>query len=77
MHFLAMLAFSLPVSISYNFLLTIVSLLAAILASGLALSIVSHPKVSFSILATRLLPRALPGTGERRDESQGVDELTP
>ncbi len=40
MHFLGMLAFSLPVPISYNFLLTVVSLLAAILASGLALSIV-------------------------------------
>ncbi|HCF30359.1 MAG TPA: signal protein, partial [Cyanobacteria bacterium UBA11049] len=50
MHFLGMLAFSLPVNISYNFLLTIVSLLAAILASGLALSIVSRPRVSFSIL---------------------------
>ncbi len=50
MHFLGMLAFSLPVSISYNFLLTIVSLLAAILASALALSIVSRPRVSFSTL---------------------------
>lgn len=50
MHFLAMLAFSLPVTISYNFLLTILSLLAAILSSGLALSIVSRPKVSFSTL---------------------------
>lgn len=50
MHFLGMLAFSLPVSISYNFLLTVVSLLAAILASGLALSIVTRPRVSSSAL---------------------------
>ena len=50
MHFLAMLAFSLPVSIGYNFFLTIISLLAAILASALALSIVSRPRVSFSVL---------------------------
>lgn len=52
MHFLGMLAFSLPVSISYNFLLTAVSLIAAILASGLALSLVSRPKVGLSTLLT-------------------------
>lgn len=52
MHFLAMLAFSLPVSISYNLILTLVSLVAAILASGLALSIVSRPRVSLSALLT-------------------------
>lgn len=52
MHFLGMLAFSLPVSISYNFLLTAVSLIAAILASGLALSLVSRPKVNLSTLLT-------------------------
>lgn len=52
MHFLAMLAFNLPISISYNFLLTLVSLLAAILASGVALSIVSRPRVELSALLT-------------------------
>jgi len=52
MHFLAMLAFSLPVSVSYDFLLTAVSLIAAILASGLALSLVTQPKVSVSTLLT-------------------------
>lgn len=52
MHFLGMLAFSLPISISYNFWIVIVSLLAAILASGQALSIVSRPKVGFSALMT-------------------------
>lgn len=52
MHFLAMLAFSLPVSVSYDFLLTAVSLLAAILTSGLALSLVTRPKVGVSTLLT-------------------------
>lgn len=52
MHFLAMLAFSLPVSVSYNFLLTAGSLIAAILASGLALSLVTRPKVGVTTLLT-------------------------
>lgn len=52
MHFLAMLAFSLPVSVNYNFLLTVISLIAAILASGLAISLVTRPKVSVSTLLT-------------------------
>jgi len=52
MHFLAMLAFSLPVSISYNFFLVVISLLAAIIASGQALFIVSRPTVSLSALLT-------------------------
>lgn len=52
MHFLAMLAFSLPISISYNFFLTVVSLLAAIGSSWLALSLVSRPRVNLSALLT-------------------------
>ncbi len=52
MHFLAMLAFSLPISISYNFFLVVVSLLAAIAASGQAMFIVSRPRVSLSALLT-------------------------
>lgn len=52
MHFLAMLAFSLPVSIGYNFFLVVVSLVAAIIASGQALFIVSRPRVSLSALLT-------------------------
>ena len=47
MHFLAMLAFSLPIAISYNFFLVLISLLAAILAAGQALFIVSRPSVPF------------------------------
>lgn len=52
MHFLAMLAFSLSISISYNFFLVLVSLVAAVIASGQALFIVSRPSVSFSALLT-------------------------
>ena len=46
MHFIAMLAFSIPISIKYDFVLVVVSLVAAILASGLALFIVSLPVVT-------------------------------
>lgn len=60
MHFIGMLAFSLPISISYNFFITLVSLLAAILSSGLALSIVSRPRVALPALLTSA---ALMGVG--------------
>ncbi len=46
MHFIAMLAFSIPISINYDLVLVVVSLVAAILASGLALFIVSLPVVT-------------------------------
>ena len=52
MHFLAMLAFSLPIAISYNFFLVLISLLVAILAAGQALFIVSRPSVAFYGLLT-------------------------
>ena len=52
MHFLAMLAFSLPIAISYNFFLVLISLLVAILAAGQALFIVSRPSVTFYGLLT-------------------------
>jgi NO-binding membrane sensor protein with MHYT domain len=46
MHFVAMLAFSLPIAIGYNFLLVVVSLLVAILGAGQALFIISRPTVN-------------------------------
>lgn len=52
MHFIAMLAFSLPLPVSYNFLLVLASLLAATLGSGQALFIVSRPTLSLPILLT-------------------------
>ena len=52
MHFIAMLAFSIPIYISYNFAIVLVSLIAAILAAYQALYIVSRPRPSMpSLLA--------------------------
>ncbi|MEH2406569.1 MHYT domain-containing protein [Nostoc sp.] len=60
MHFIAMLAFSLPIPISYDWLTVLISVLPAIFASGLALYLVSQPE--FGIL--RLLSGSiLMGTG--------------
>ncbi|MEH1838649.1 MAG: MHYT domain-containing protein [Nostoc sp.] len=55
MHFIAMLAFSLPIPIDYDWLTVLISVLPAILASGLALYLVSQPE--FGIL--RLLSGSL------------------
>src|SRR6204780_1122671 len=46
MHYIGMLAFSLPVPVLYDWPSVVVSLLAAILASGIALFVVSRPKMS-------------------------------
>ena len=43
MHFVGMLAFRLPLAVEYNFKIVTVSVLPAILASGLALFLVSRP----------------------------------
>ena len=45
MHFVAMLAFSLPVPVSYNWPTVLVALMAAILSSAVALYVVSRPKM--------------------------------
>jgi NO-binding membrane sensor protein with MHYT domain len=50
MHFVAMLAFSIPIYISYDFLLVIVSLLAAVIASAQALIVVSLPTINTRML---------------------------
>lgn len=50
MHFIAMLAFSIPIPINYDFVVVVVSLVAAILASGLALFIISLPVVNMAAL---------------------------
>lgn len=60
MHFLAMLAFSLPIAISYNLFIVLISLLVAILAAGQALFIASLPSVGFSTL---LISATSMGTG--------------
>ncbi len=50
MHFIAMLAFSLPIAIGYDFVLVFLSLLVAILGSGQALFIISRPTMNTSTL---------------------------
>ncbi|MEO0968314.1 MAG: MHYT domain-containing protein [Cyanobacteria bacterium J06639_18] len=45
MHFIGMLAFKAPVSIDYDFVLVLISMLPAIVASGLVLFIVSNPTI--------------------------------
>ena len=46
MHYIGMLAFNLPIAVEYNWPTVLVSLLAAILASAVALYVVSRPDMS-------------------------------
>ncbi|MGH8298806.1 MAG: MHYT domain-containing protein [Steroidobacteraceae bacterium] len=52
MHFIGMLAFSVPIQLRYNVLTTLASLIIAIFTSGFALSISSHRDLSLPRLAT-------------------------
>ena len=45
MHFIGMMAFSLPIYMSYDLIVTLVSVLPAVLGSGLALAIMSRPHI--------------------------------
>ena len=60
MHFIGMLAFSLPCAVSYDRSITLISMLPSILASGIALRMISRPSLSHGML---LLGGALLGTG--------------
>jgi signal transduction histidine kinase/CheY-like chemotaxis protein len=51
MHFVGMLAYSLPIALGYTTVLTAVSWLAAVLASAVGLRIASHSKLTLSRLA--------------------------
>ncbi len=51
MHFIGMLAFSLPIPLSYDVPLTIGSLIIAIAISGFALSVASRPEISLPHLS--------------------------
>jgi len=51
MHFIGMLAFSLPIPLSYDIPITLASLAVAILVSGFALHIASKPQVTLAKLA--------------------------
>ncbi|MDY7020770.1 MAG: MHYT domain-containing protein [Cyanobacteriota bacterium] len=48
MHFVAMLAFEIPQSITYNIIVVLISWLAGIVGAGIALFIVSRPQVQIS-----------------------------
>jgi len=52
MHFVGMLAFNLPCSTSYDPILTLISTLPSILASAVALEIISQPKITALRLAS-------------------------
>jgi NO-binding membrane sensor protein with MHYT domain len=60
MHFVGMLAFQLPVAVSYNFPIVLFSLLAAVLASALALKTVTAPTLP---IGAWLLSSVIMGTG--------------
>ena len=50
MHFIGMLAFSLPIPLGYDITLTALSLLVAVLSSGFALWLVSQPRLPWRTL---------------------------
>lgn len=52
MHFIAMLAFKLPIPVAYDVPLTLLSMLAAIIVSGLALFVVRRPAMAQKDIAT-------------------------
>jgi diguanylate cyclase (GGDEF)-like protein len=51
MHFIGMLAFSLPIALAYDIPTTIASLFIAIVASGFALGVANRPRISFGHLS--------------------------
>lgn len=51
MHFIGMLAFSLPISLGYDLTLTLVSMLIAVLSSGFALWLINQPSLPLLQLA--------------------------
>ena len=51
MHFIGMLAFTLPIPLSYNVTITVASLMIAIAVSGFALAIASRSEMNFARLA--------------------------
>jgi signal transduction histidine kinase len=55
MHFIAMLALKLPIAISYDVKITILSTVPVILSSGVMLEVISRPKISKLILLASVL----------------------
>jgi NO-binding membrane sensor protein with MHYT domain len=55
MHFIGMLAFSLPIPLAYDFSITAASLMIAIVISGFALQVAAHPEISIGHLCVAAL----------------------
>lgn len=55
MHFIGMLAFSLPIPLAYDIPLTVASLVIAIVISGFALMVASNPQISMAHLTIAAL----------------------
>src|SRR4029079_17686611 len=51
MHFIGMLAFSLPIPLAYDISMTLGSLVIAVAISGFALSVASNPEISLGHLS--------------------------
>ena len=77
MHFTGMLAFSLPVNVSYGLRLTLVSMLPALLSSGLALRIICRPTIHWRRLHAGglLLAAGIVATHYTGMEAMHVDAL--
>jgi diguanylate cyclase len=76
MHFIGMLAFSLPIPLSYNISTTLVSLGIAILLSGFALAIASRPRISLRRLAAGAVVLGL-GICAMHYSGMSAIEITP
>lgn len=75
MHFVAMLAFSLPCGVGYNLIGTILSMIPAMLASGVALSVISQKqRPSFARLA---IGAVLMGAGIGTMHYSGMAAMEP
>jgi diguanylate cyclase len=55
MHFVGMLAFSLPIALAYSIPITLASLIIAVITSGLALTIANRPRISLLHLSAGAL----------------------
>ena len=74
MHFIGMLAFSLPCGVRYDPIVTLLSMIPGVLASGVALSIISRPAPSFVRIALGAL---LMGAGIGTMHYAGMAAMRP
>jgi len=72
MHFVGMLAYELPIAMSYNFAMTLASLVIAVLVSGFALHLVARSRPSIANLAAGA---AIMGIGIASMHYMGMDAM--